>query len=163
MKPFLPFCLALTLTLAAEPAAAQQGAPNGEWPTYGGDLGSTKYSALDQIDAGNVGRVRVAWQWSSPDNALAAEDARLASGAFKGTPIMVDGVLYVRTSLSLVVAVDAATGEQLWSFDPKSYEAGRPTNLGFNTRGVAHWSDGQEAKIFVATGDSHLWALDGRA
>ena len=160
MKTFLPFCLALSLTLAVETAAAQQGASNGEWPAYNGDLGSTQYSALGQIDSGNLDRVGVAWQWSSPDNALAAEDERLSTGAFKGTPIMADGVLYVRTSLSLVVAVDAATGEELWSFDPKSYEAGRPTNLAFNTRGVARWSDGQEAKIFVATGDAHLWALD---
>jgi quinoprotein glucose dehydrogenase len=159
VKPVLPLSLAFVLLLAAQ-AAAQSGAPNGEWPAYGGDLGSTKYSALDQIDAGNVDRVGVAWQWSSPDNALAEQDERLSSGAFKGTPIMVDGVLYLRTSLSLVAAIDAASGEELWSFDPLSHEAGRPTNLGFNTRGVAHWADGQEAKIFVATGDSHLWALD---
>jgi quinoprotein glucose dehydrogenase len=81
-------------------------------------------------------------------------------GPLKATPIMVDGVLYVRTSLSLVAAVDAATGRELWTFDPESYEAGRPTNLGFNSRGVAYWSDGQDSRIFVATGDSHLWALD---
>ncbi|MDH3207024.1 MAG: PQQ-binding-like beta-propeller repeat protein, partial [Gemmatimonadota bacterium] len=74
----------------------------------------------------------------------------------------VGGVLYVRTSLSLVAAVDAATGEQLWAFDPRSYDAGRPTNLGFNTRGVAYWSDGAEALVFVATGDAHLWALDAQ-
>jgi len=160
VKRCLSLSLALAFVLAAEPATAQRGAPNGEWPAYGGDLGSTKYSALDQIDEDNVDRVRVAWRWMSPDNAITAENERLAPGAFKGTPIMVGGVLYVRTSLSLVAAIDAATGEQIWSFDPASYEAGRPTNLGFNTRGVAYWSDGQEARIFVATGDSHLWALD---
>jgi len=161
VKSLLAPVLALVLAISASPPAqAQQGAPRGTWPHYGGDLGSTKYSALDQIDAGNVDRVRVAWQWSSPDNALTAENERLAPGPFKGTPIMVDGILYVRTSLSLVAAVDAATGQQLWSFDPGSYEAGRPTNLGFNTRGVAYWSDGDEARVFVATGDSHLWSLD---
>ena len=72
---------------------------------------------------------------------------------------MVDGVLYVRTSLSIVAAIDAATGDQLWQFDPASWEAGNPTNLGFNSRGVAHWSDGEEGRIFVATGDARLWAL----
>jgi quinoprotein glucose dehydrogenase len=160
VKSFLSLCL--TLALVGAPLAAQEGAPGGEWPHYGGDLASTKYSALDQIDAGNVDQVRVAWRWSSPDNLVTAQNQRLAPGAFKGTPIMVDGVLYVRTSLSLVSAVDASTGEELWTFDPGSYEAGRPTNLGFNTRGVAYWSDGDEARIFLATGDAHLWALDAR-
>lgn len=161
MKSFQRLCLTLMLTaVAASPATAQRGAPDGEWPAYNGDLGSTQYAALDQIDASNIDRVRVAWQWSSPDNALASQNERLSTGAFKGTPIMADGVLYVRTSLSQVAAIDAATGEQRWVFDPKSYDSGRPTNLGFNTRGVARWSDGAEAKIFVATGDAQLWALD---
>jgi quinoprotein glucose dehydrogenase len=152
----------VTAGLLAWPATAraQHGAPAGQWPTYGGDPGSTKYSALDEIDAGNVSRVEVAWQWASPDNTIVAREPTAMPGPFKATPIMVDGVLYVRTSLSLVAAVDAATGRELWTFDPESYEAGRPTNLGFNSRGVAYWSDGQDSRIFVATGDSHLWALD---
>ena len=165
--------LFLTLCLAALPATlgAQQGAPDGEWPVYGGDAGSTKFSALDQIHERNVDQVSVLWQWRSPDNALAGEnpapssaafgaDSGLSPAAFKATPIMVDGVLYIRTSLSLVAAIDAASGEQLWVFDPKSYEAGRPTNLGFNSRGVAHWAGGGESRIFLATGDARLWELD---
>jgi len=146
------------------PAAllAQRGAPAGTWPTYGGDAGSTKYSALDQIHAGNLDRVSTAWTWRSPDDALAAATSTLTPPTFKATPIMADGVLYIRTSLSLVAAIDATTGEQLWVFDPESYAAGRPTNLGFNSRGVAYWTDGVERRVFVATGDSHLWALDAR-
>ena len=73
---------------------------------------------------------------------------------------MVDGVLYIRTSLSIVAAIDAATGEQLWVRDVGSHEAGRPTNLGWNSRGVGYWSDGAESRIFLATGDSHLWSFD---
>src|SRR5690606_17187283 len=69
-------------------------------------------------------------------------------------------VLYIRTSFSLVAAIDAATGEQLWVFDPESYKAGRPTNLGFNTRGVAHWGAGDESRILVTTTDAFLWAVD---
>jgi quinoprotein glucose dehydrogenase len=154
--------LALGLLAAPAYASAQHGASNGEWPGYGGDLGSTKYSPLSQVDANNVSRLAVAWNWSSPDNALAAEVATLNPSTFKGTPIMVDGVLYIRTSLSLVAAVDAATGDELWTFDPRSYEGGRLPNLGFNTRGVAHWSAGPESTVFVATGDAHLWAVDAR-
>jgi len=138
---------------------AQRGAPDGTWPAYGGDAGSTKYAPLDQIDGDNVERLQVVWQWTSPDAAVLSEND-LEVGGFKATPIMVHGVLYVRTSLSMVAAIVAATGEQLWRFDPGSWEVGRPTNLGFNTRGVAYWADGEAERIFVATGDSHLWALD---
>jgi quinoprotein glucose dehydrogenase len=152
--------LFLVLALLPMPVIAQQGVTNGQWPAYGGDLGSTKYSPLDQIDAGNADRVSVVWQWNSPDNALSTDNSDLIAAAFKATPIMVDGVLYIRTSLSVVAAIDAVTGEELWTFDPKSYEAGRPTNLGFNSRGVAHWAGGAESRIFLATGDSRLWALD---
>lgn len=141
-------------------AQAQHGASGGEWGHYGGDLGSTKYSPVGQIDESNVERVSPVWVWSSPDDPVVEENLEVAPGAFKATPIMVDGVLYVRTSLSMVAAIDAVTGEELWVFDPHSYEAGRPTNLGFNSRGVAHWSDGGGSRIFLATGDAHLWALD---
>lgn len=148
--------------LAALPpgVAGQRGPLGGEWPTYGGDAGNTKFSALGQIDADNVARVATAWVWESPDDALSAADPRLTTGAFKATPIMAGGVLYIRTSLSQVAAIDPATGAQLWVFDPRSYDAGRPTNLGFNSRGVAYWSDGGEARVFLATGDARLWALD---
>ena len=138
---------------------APQGAPDGVWPAYGGDVGSTKYAPLDQIHAGNVDQLQVAWQWTTSDASVISLND-LEVGGFKATPIMVHGVLYVRTSLSIVAAIVAATGEQRWEFDPRSWEVGRPTNLGFNTRGVAHWSDGEAERIFVATGDSHLWARD---
>ena len=83
------------VAVLASPALlhAQQGAPEGTWPAYGGDAGNTKYSRLDQIDAGNVDRLQVAWQWTTSDAAvLSAND--LGAGAFKATPIMVQGVLY---------------------------------------------------------------------
>lgn len=141
-------------------AAAQHGAPDGEWPTYGGDSGNSKYAALDQINAQNLDEVRVAWSWSSADNAVVPDDPEMDPGSFKATPLMVDGVLYIRTSYSMVAAIDAETGDQLWVFDSGSWKLGRPVNLGFNSRGVAIWSDGSERRVFVATGDSHLWALD---
>ena len=98
----------------------------------------------------------------SPDTPIVTENRALRVGAFKATPLMVDGVLYIRTSLSIVAAIDAETGEQLWVQDVGSYESGRPTNLGFNSRGVAHWSDrdSDDARIFLATSDAHLWSFD---
>lgn len=151
--------LAALLALAA-PAAAQSGAPDGQWRTYGGDLGSTKYSPLDQINGANLGEVGVAWTWSSPDDLIIAGKPELEVGSFKATPLMVDGVLYIRTSLSMVAALDAVSGQQIWLFDPGSYTMGRPTNLGFNSRGVAYWEEDGDERIFLATGDSYLWALD---
>lgn len=74
-----------------------------------------------------------------------------------------NGVLYASSSLSQVSAINALTGETIWTYDPKSYEAGRPTNLGFVHRGVAYWTDGQgDERIFIGTGDSRLIALDAK-
>ena len=103
----------LMTTLCAPTVVAQTGALNGEWRSYGGDDGSTKYAALDQIDADNVDRLQVAWQWESSDTAVIA-NRELRAGAFKATPLMVGGVLYIRTSLSIVAAIDAETGELAW-------------------------------------------------
>ena len=150
----------LATVLGAPTVRAQTGAPDGQWRSYGGDDGSTKYAALDQIDADNVDRLQVAWQWTSPDGTVPFDNPRARPGAFKATPLMVDGVLYIRSSLSIVAAIDAETGEQLWVRDVGSYESGRPTNLGFNSRGVAHWTDGNEARVFLATSDAHLWSFD---
>ena len=151
--------------LSCSPAAAQQGAPDGQWPAYGGDHGSTKYSPLDEIDSYNVERLRVAWRWASPDNPIVTANRRTLPAlpdAFKSTPVLVDGVLYIKTSLSQAAAIDAATGETLWTFDPGSWEGERPANTGFNSRGVAYWSDGRDARILLPTGNAYLWALDAR-
>ena len=153
------------ILLSCAPATAQQGAPDGQWPAYGGDHGSTKYSPLDRIDRENVDRLRVAWRWESPDNPIVTANRRTLPAipdAFKSTPVLVDGVLYIKTSLSQAAAIDAATGETLWTFDPGSWEGERPANTGFNSRGVAYWSDGRDARIFLPTGNAYLWALDAR-
>ncbi|HUP24587.1 MAG TPA: pyrroloquinoline quinone-dependent dehydrogenase [Thermoanaerobaculia bacterium] len=148
--------------VVAIPAAAQRGVTDGQWPHYGGDLGATKYSTLDQIDADNVKELEVAWSWDSPDNALVGEDRRSMPGPFKSTPIFVDGVLYISTTLNQVAAIDAESGSQLWVFDTKVREGGRPLNLGFNHRGVGYWADGDDRRAFMPTNDAYLWALDAR-
>ena len=156
--------LSATLLWSA-PAQTQQGASGEQWPTYGGDPASTKYSPLDQIDPDNVDRLRVVWQWASPDNPIVTANRTTLPtlpAAFKTTPILVDGVLYVKTSMSQAAAIDAATGETLWVFDPGSWEGERPANTGYNSRGVAYWSDGQDARIFLPTGNAYLWAIDAR-
>lgn len=154
------FGMSLWTALVASGALAQ--GPSTDWPTYHGDLGARQYVAFDQIDASNVARLEVAWTWESPDNALAAEDRRKTPGPFKSTPLKIGDRLFVNTSLGQVAALDAITGEPIWSFDTKAYEAGRPTNLGFNSRGVAYWTDGKEERLFQPSNDSTLWAIDAK-
>ena len=153
----------LMLWGCSAPCWAQHGAVEGNWPTYGGDPGSTKYSPLDEIDRDTVQRLHVVWRWDSPDNAIVTANRaglpRLPF-AYKATPVMADGVLYIKTSMSQAAAIDGSTGETLWVFDPGTWEGEAPTNTGFNARGVAYWSDGLNSRVFLPTGDAYLYALD---
>ena len=181
----------LAAAVAAAPmAAAQQGAPaNGEWPTYGGDLGSTKYSPLDQIDAGNFGGLEIAWRWQSADawvsmttpgggewrarsdvvfEALDRDDPGRwrdrqppYTNNLKATPLMVGGRLFLNMPTSQGAAVDAATGETLWVYNPKTYEAGTTTMTArWNQRGVAYWTDGSAERIFWGTSNGFLLCVE---
>ena len=117
-----------SLFATSAPAPAQYGATDGEWRSYGGDNGSTKYSPLDQIDAGNFSSLEIAWRAPTPDarldfDAIAREQERrgrvgeappggnadygLSLRLFKATPLMVDGLLFVSTPLSQAAAFDA--------------------------------------------------------
>ena len=96
----------VTMGLSAHPVSAQYGAPNGEWPTYAGDLGGTKYSGLSQIDAANFNDLEVAWRWSSADGALDLDGLReihpdLSILNMRVTPIMIGGTVYAVTPLRL--------------------------------------------------------------
>jgi quinoprotein glucose dehydrogenase len=141
-------------------SGAQRADPPGEWRHYGGSLGSTKYSPLDQIRRDNVAGLQIAWRWTSPDNSIAAANADAQPGAYEDTPLMAGGVLYTITSLGLVAAIDAGTGRALWQFDSESWKAGRPANLGFLHRGLAYWTDGRIARIFIGTHDAYLISID---
>ena len=152
-------CWSAALLLSCSVAWAQHGAPDGEWPAYGGDAGSTKYSPLDEIDRDNVTQLEIAWQWLSPENERLKEHRRLRSFAYEATPIMVNGVLYTSSSHCDVIAVNPQSGETIWQYDTGSWKAGRPTNLGFVHRGVTYWDDGDGGRVFIATHDSRLIAL----
>ncbi len=152
--------------IAPQPAAAQYGAVDGEWRSYAGDPGSTKYSPLDQIDAGNFSDLQIAWRWASVDadvdlEAIGSDDERLSIFGLQATPLMIDGVLYLSTALYQAAAVDAGTGETIWVHDPQSYLGGKPTHA-FRSRGVAYWSedDGSDARIFWGTSEAYLVAVD---
>ena len=143
---------------------AQTGVKGGEWPHYAGDSGSTKYAALDQIDRNNFAQLEVAWRWQSADERLPEGTSPLEPGHLRGTPLMLDGVIYMPTGLSQVAALDAATGKELWVYDPKSYERGIPVHSLVQIRGLESWRDPEtgEQRIFIATGGRQLVSIDSK-
>jgi len=136
-----------------------------DWPSYGGDNGSSKYKPFDQINADNVVNLAQAWSWDSVDNAtvadnLAGSNTSAVPAGWKATPIVVDGVMYIPTSFGRIAALDARTGQVIWVFDTRAWEAGRPANLGYNTRGVGYWERNGKQRLFFATNDSYLWSVN---
>ena len=129
------------------------------WPFVGSDQAHTKYSAAEEITAVNVGELEIVWEWEPNEGPLEAYGTR--PGPFQATPIMVGDVLFLSTMYTRVVALDAETGAELWAFDPKAYEGGPvgagPT--GFKHRGIAWWSDGDDARVFLNSRD-RLYAID---
>src|SRR4051794_7283441 len=91
-----------------------------DWPEYGGDPGGTKFSPLTIVDRTNVAQLTRAWEWAPHEKALPAFGTR--PGNFQATPLMIGNVLYLSTPYNRVVALNAETGAEVWSFDPKAYE-----------------------------------------
>ena len=142
----------------AGPVVAQQGTTSGEWRSYSGDLGSTKYSPLDQINRDNVQDLEIAWRWKT-DNFGASPETYS-----RVTPIMVNGVLYATAGRRrATVAIDAVTGETLWMHRMDEGVRGDNAPRRSSGRGVAYWSgrpDESDAQIFMITPGYHLVALD---
>jgi len=136
----------------------------GEWPAYAGTYASARYSPLDQIDASNAGSLKIAWRWVSPDHAVGDKHGDLDPAWYhEGTPVMVNSVLYTSTSLWQVAAIDAATGQTKWVFDPGAHRLGMPANNGWLHRGVAYWRDGADERVIMVTGHASMIALDARS
>jgi quinoprotein glucose dehydrogenase len=147
----------VVLLVAISPLLAQMGAKNGEWPTYGGDLGNTRYSALDQINASNFDKLQVAWRFKT-DNLGPRPETNL-----EGTPLMVKGVLYsTGGTRRSVVALDAATGELLWVHGENEGQRGTVAPRQLSGRGLAYWTDGREERIIYVTPGYQMVALDAK-
>ena len=146
--------LLLTMPLLLQ---AQQGARGGEWRFYGGDAGTTKYSALDQINASNVKELKIVWEWK------AQNFGRRPDFNWEVTPLMVGGVLYFTAGTRRdAVAVDAATGETLWMYrldeGPRGAIVARANN-----RGLAYWSDGKgDERILMISPGYQLIQLNAK-
>ncbi len=158
------YCLLLTayfsLFAVATPAQSEEPIPDGEWHHYGRDKASSRYSPLDQIQRENVGDLVEVWRWSSPDTRVQAQNGSVRPGAFKATPVMAGGLLYLPTSLGVIVAIDPATGKTVWEHDPESYKSGRPANAGWQHRGAEYWSNGEKRRIIMATHHRRLISID---
>lgn len=152
--------LSFGVWFAACAPADESDSASGDWPAYAADKASSKYSSLDQVGPDNVADLQIAWTWSSVDQPLIDADTLLHTARNEATPIAIDGILYTSTSLSQVAAIDGATGETLWTFNPESYVDGTPNNVGFVHRGVAFWDTGDQKRILYGTGDAYLYALD---
>lgn len=149
-------------TIAAASALAAP-APEAGWSTYGGDPGATRYSPLTQITPANVSQLRVAWTFRTGELGQGVKD--WSYSAFEATPILYDGTLYLTTSSTNVVAVNAATGTLRWRHNSETrkdlhYASGV-------SRGVSLWVDESRppdtvcrARIYAPTLDGRLLALD---
>jgi quinoprotein glucose dehydrogenase len=129
--------------------------PSTDWPGYGGNKQNNRYSPLAQIDTGNVKRLTVAWTYNSADTAGGNKHPH----EIQCQPIVIEGLLYGIGPNLNAFAVNAATGKQLWSFDPFKGEQPR-----FNQcRGVTYWSspDGSDKRILYVAG-TNLIALDAK-
>src|SRR6202451_2685138 len=151
-RAILSMCL-----LAALPLSAQTGAPGGEWQTYGGDLGNTRYSALDQINATNFNKLQIVWSLKTVNFGPEPEYR------FESTPLMANGVLYTTAgSRRAVVALDAATGELLWMHTEHEGARGAAAPRRLSGHGVAYWTDGKDERILYVTPGYRLIALDAK-
>lgn len=143
-------CLAAAaLTGNAFSASADASDPSpGEWPSYGRDYAEQRFSPLKQISTANVSNLGLAWYY----------DFRVGRGV-EGTPLMVNGVLYATSAWSIVYALDAKTGKELWVFDPKADRVqGAKSCCDVVNRGVAY----EDGRIFVASIDGRLIGLEAK-
>lgn len=130
-------------------AHAEAGVGDVMWPAIGGDALEQHYSPLDRINTENVGELGLAWSL----------DLDTDRGQ-EATPIVIDGVMYTTTAWSKVIAVDAVSGQQLWSYDPEvPGETGYIACCDVVNRGAAYW----DGRIYSATLDGRLIALDAKS
>ncbi|MDE0263143.1 MAG: pyrroloquinoline quinone-dependent dehydrogenase [Bryobacterales bacterium] len=143
----------VALGCSSDPAALRQAPASGYtgWEIYGGGNDQIRYSRLDQINRDNVGQLQVAWTYDTGDDFNRSE--------MQCNPIVVDGLLYATSPRMRIFALDAASGEERWSFEPTidgQHPGGKHRN-----RGLMYWSDGDDARVYAAMKHA-LFALDAK-
>ena len=139
------------------PAPPQVRIPDTDWATYAGDLGATRYSSLDEIDASNFNSLEIAWRFRT-DSFGPRPEYQLES-----TPLVVKGVLYTTCGTRRdVAALDAATGELLWTYRLDEGERAAKAPRKLSGHGVAYWTDGTEERVLYVSVGYQLVALDAK-
>src|SRR5437660_6219625 len=149
------------VVFAVVTVAGQSGAANGEWRSYGGDLGHTRYAPLAQIDASNFNRLEVAWRFKTDSLGPRPEYQ------FEATPLMIKGVVYTTAgSRRAAVALDAATGEMLWMHSENEGARGANAPRQLSGRGLAYCGGTppayNDARILYVTPGYRLIALNAK-
>ena len=145
------------IVLSSSALMAQNGAQNGEWRYYGGDLGSTRYAALDQINPDNVSELEIAWRWNG-NNLGPGPDIN-----FRATPIMMNGVMYTTAGTRrAAVAIDPETGETLWIYRFEEGERAKSAPRKTSGRGLSYWTDGEDERLFFITPAHYMIALNAK-
>jgi quinoprotein glucose dehydrogenase len=142
-------------------------APVFGWEHWGGDLGGSRFSRLDQITSANVGNLVRAFVFHTGD--LQARTPELmARTKLEATPVFVEDSLIFCSPFNEVIALDPGSGAPKWRYDPKISPTQRPANR-FNCRGVTYWVDTKaaenatcRARIFMGTNDARVIALDAK-
>lgn len=130
------------LTLSCQDNGAQT-----TWSVYRGES-SNAYSSLDQINRDNVNRLEVAWTYHAGDSEKGNRSA------IQCNPIIVNGMMYITSPKLKLIALDPASGKELWKFDP--FTGAQATGV---NRGVTYWENGNDKRIFFSAG-SYLYALN---
>ncbi len=157
MRKVALLSLASALVWLNVAASAQVKARLGEWWTYGGDLASTRYSPLDQINKDNFKNLEVAWRFKTDFLGPRPEFN------FQSTPLMVDGMVYSTAGTRrAVVALDAATGELIWMHSENEGKRGEAAPRQLSGRGLSYWTDGRESRIVYVTPGYRMVALDAK-
>ena len=154
--------LILTITLTVPVVAIAQSDDSSRWEHYGGGQHGMQYSSLSQITRDNVAGLEEVWRYRTGD----VDDGRREPFAFQANPILVEGRLYFPTGSAIVIALDPATGDEIWRHDPEIDRTKSHAEIA--NRGVTSWIDpaGEldspcRHRIFVGTIDARLIALDG--
>ncbi len=144
---------AATVSMRGQTPAAKVG----EWPTYGGDLASTRYSPLDQINASNFSKLQLAFKFNTANLGPRPEFQ------FQATPLMVNGRLFTTAGTRrAVVALDAANGEMLWMHQINEGKRGEAAPRQLSGRGLSYWTDGKQERIIYVTAGYQMIALDAK-
>ena len=139
------------MVLSAVLACGTGLAADKDWPVYLGDKARSHYSSLNQIHAGNVSKLQVAWAYHAGD---ARDDNQ---SQIQCNPLIIGGVLYGTTAQLKLVALEATSGHELWRYDPFAGSA-KGGVVGVN-RGVVYWKDGTDRRILYSA-DHFLYAID---